>query len=220
MKMQRWPWGQESVSRAAAGPSRRAAGRWGEGAAEPRTGGSRPAAGRELPGSPAVAPSDGSRGDCEPWHARAQGPGTPGRWQVTRGQWVCLGRVGDAWGKWTLAKMGGHRRHRPRPQGRPLGPWPAPGRSRCPGTAVQDRSAVGRPLCRARGSEGPAGQTRSLQAGRGGAVWKASARIRGRAARDRQGWDAGSGPQNTRPFCKQSRHAPAPAGTHPPPPPA
>lgn len=52
MERQPWPRGQDSVSRAATGPSRRAAGRGGAGAAGPRAGGSRRAAGQEEPGQP------------------------------------------------------------------------------------------------------------------------------------------------------------------------
>lgn len=52
MERQPWPRGQDSVSRAATGPSRRAAGRGGAGAAGPQAGGSRRAAGQEEPGQP------------------------------------------------------------------------------------------------------------------------------------------------------------------------
>lgn len=52
MERQPWPRGQDSVSRAATGRSRRAAGRGGAGAARPRAGGSRRAAGQEEPGQP------------------------------------------------------------------------------------------------------------------------------------------------------------------------
>lgn len=52
MERQPWPRGQDSVSRAATGPSRWAAGRGGAGAAGPQAGGSRRVAGQEEPGQP------------------------------------------------------------------------------------------------------------------------------------------------------------------------